>query len=93
MSEESHETLIPVIDADGVRRMATLDEVEEMREAAQGIMEGAPPEPKEPEDFRDKGYLYDPARYEGDAYECGSVVVSNPETLAFVDAMCEALSR
>lgn len=92
--KDSHETLIPVIDADGVQRMATLDEVEEMREAAQGIYDGAPPEPKEPEDsFRDKGYLYDPARYEGDAYECGSVVVSNPETLAFVDALLEALYR
>lgn len=94
MPEESHETLIPVIDADGVQRMATLDEVEEMREAAQGIYNGAPPEPKEPEDsFRDKGYLYDPAHYEGDAYECGSIVVSAPESLAFADALLEALYR
>ena len=93
MPEDSHETLIPVIDADGVHRMATLDEVEDMREAAQGIYNGAPPEPKEPENFRDKGYLYDPAHYEGDACECGSIVVSDPESLAFVDALFEALYR
>lgn len=93
MPEDSHETLIPVVDADGVHRMATLDEVEDMREAAQGIYNGAPPEPKEPEDFRDKGYLYDPAHYEGDACECGSIVVSDPESLAFVDALFEALYR
>lgn len=36
---------------------------------------------------------YDPARYEGDAYECGGCVVENPETLAFVDALTEALCR
>lgn len=94
MPKDSHETLIPVIDADGVHRMATLGEVEEMREAAQGIYNGASPEPKEPEDsFRDKGYLYDPARYEDDAYECGSTVVDNPETLAFADALLAALYR
>ena len=93
MPEDSHETLIPVVDADGVHRMATLDEVEDMREAAQGIYNGAPPEPKEPEDFRDKGYLYDLAHYEGDACECGSIVVSDPESLAFVDALFEALYR
>lgn len=36
---------------------------------------------------------HDPVRYEDDAYECGGCVVENPETLAFVDALTEALCR
>lgn len=43
--EEEPETLISVRDASGVVRMVTLDEMEEMREAAQGIYAGEPPEP------------------------------------------------
>lgn len=44
--DEEPETLVSVRDASGVVREVTLDEAEEMREAAQGIYEGAPPEPQ-----------------------------------------------
>ena len=43
---EEPETLVSVCDASGVVREVTLDEAEAMREAAQGIYEGAPPEPQ-----------------------------------------------
>lgn len=43
--EEEPETLVMVRDASGVVREVTLDEAEEMREAAQGIYNGEPPEP------------------------------------------------
>lgn len=100
------ETRLSVRLADGSLTTMTLDEIEEHREAAQGIYEGEPPEPDE-EDFLsvtplpcsyphdpDARYTpYDPARYEDDAYECGGVVVENPEALAFADALYEALRR
>ena len=44
--DEEPETLVSVRDASGVVREVTLDEAEAMREAAQGIYEGAPPEPQ-----------------------------------------------
>ena len=44
--DEEPETLVAVRDASGVVREVTLDEAEAMREAAQGIYEGAPPEPQ-----------------------------------------------
>ena len=43
--DEELETLVTVRDASGVVREVTLDEAEEMREAAQGIYNGEPPEP------------------------------------------------
>lgn len=43
--DEEPETLITVRDASGVVREVTLDEAEAMREAAQGIYAGEPPEP------------------------------------------------
>lgn len=51
--EEEPETLISVRDASGVVRMVTLDEMEDMREAAQGIYAGEPPEPQDEPDEPD----------------------------------------
>ena len=45
--EVEPETLVLVRDASGVVRQVTLDEMEDMREAAQGIYEGQSPEPTE----------------------------------------------
>ena len=50
---EEPETLVSVCDASGAVREVTLDEAEEMREAAQGIYEGQPPEPQLIEDRTD----------------------------------------
>lgn len=92
--DEGSKTWIAVRDASGVVREVTLDEAEEMREAAQGIYEGAPPEARIVEDRTDAYFRY----LEGDVWPdtpcTGDYGLSDclPEpsekTLDFVDAFC-----
>ena len=90
--DEEPETLVAVRDASGVVREVTLDEAEEMREAAQGIYEGRPPEPLLIEDRTDAYFRllgiadWPETPCTGDYGLSDCLAEPSEETLDFVDA-------